>query len=90
MSAKFLHLQHYLPSPSILLLLLFRLGKLWMYDAPTMFWAVWQLVSPFIDPATKEKVTFVNSKSAIKEFQDAIDPSVSLLTSCMENLIAIR
>ena len=60
-----------------------------MYDAPTMFWAVWQLVSPFIDPATKEKVTFVSSKSAIQEFQDAIDPSVSLLTSCKENLIAI-
>ena len=52
-----------------------------MYDAPTMFWAIWQLVSPFIDPATKEKVTFVSSKSAIEEFQDAIDPSVSLFTS---------
>lgn len=54
----------------------FRLGKLWMYDAPTMFWAVWQIVSPFIDPATKEKVTFVSSSSAVQEFQEAIDPSV--------------
>ncbi|KAL3149954.1 hypothetical protein ABBQ38_013315 [Trebouxia sp. C0009 RCD-2024] len=53
-----------------------RLGKLWMYDAPVMFWAVWQLVSPFIDPDTKEKVTFVSSKSAVQEFQQAIDPSV--------------
>ena len=56
-----------------------------MYDAPTMFWAVWQLVTPFIDPETKEKVSFVNSKSAIHEFQQAIDPSVSLPT-----LIALR
>lgn len=48
-----------------------------MYDAPTMFWALWQLVSPFIDPVTREKVTFVSSKSAVQEFQQAIDPSVS-------------
>ena len=48
-----------------------------MYEAPTMFWGLWQLVSPFIDPATKEKVVFVSSKTAIQEFQDAIDLSVS-------------
>ncbi|KAL0037273.1 hypothetical protein WJX79_009391 [Trebouxia sp. C0005] len=53
-----------------------RLGKLWMYEAPTMFWTLWHLVSPFIDPETKQKVVFVNSKSAISEFQKAIDPSV--------------
>ncbi len=49
-----------------------------MYEAPTMFWTLWQLVSPFIDPETKQKVVFVSSKSAISEFQKAIDPSVSL------------
>lgn len=55
-----------------------RLGKLWMYEAPTMFWTLWHLVSPFIDPETKQKVVFVSSKSAIAEFQKAIDPSVSV------------
>ncbi|DBA95493.1 hypothetical protein WJX82_004560 [Trebouxia sp. C0006] len=53
-----------------------RLGKLWMYEAPTMFWTLWHLVSPLIDPETKQKVVFVSSKSAISEFQKAIDPSV--------------
>jgi len=43
-----------------------------------MFWTLWHLVSPFIDPETKQKVVFVSSKSAISEFQKAIDPSVSL------------
>ena len=54
----------------------FRLGTLWMYEAPSMFWAVWTLVSPFIHPETKEKVHFVSSKSAIAQFQQAFDPSV--------------
>ena len=49
-----------------------------MYEAPTMFWTLWHLVSPFIDPETKQKVVFVSSKSAISEFQKAIDPLVSL------------
>ena len=48
-----------------------------MYEAPSMFWAVWQLVSPFIHPDTKAKVVFVSSKSAIKEFQQTIDGSVT-------------
>lgn len=61
-----------------------------MYDAPTMFWAVWQLVSPFIDPATKEKVTFVSSSSAVQEFQKAIDPSVSSRLSGVVSVIAKR
>lgn len=61
-----------------------------MYDAPTMFWAVWQIVSPFIDPATKEKVTFVSSSSAVQEFQEAIDPSVSPRPSGLVTVIAMR
>ena len=61
-----------------------------MYDAPTMFWAVWQLVTPFIDPETKEKVVFVSSKSAIHEFQQAIDPSVSLHTLALLALCKLQ
>lgn len=56
-----------------------------MYEAPTMFWTIWQLVSPFIDPETKQKVVFVSSKSAIAEFQKAIGPSVSPCGRCLSH-----
>lgn len=36
-----------------------RMDTLWFYDAPTMFWSVWKLVTPFIDPVTRAKVKFV-------------------------------
>ena len=41
-----------------------------MYEAPTIFWALWKAVSPFIDPETKRKVRFVGAKEARKEFQE--------------------
>ena len=46
-----------------------RLGVLYMYEAPTIFWALWKAVSPFIDPDTKQKVRFVTAKDAA-EFKD--------------------
>ena len=52
-----------------------------------MFWAVWQLVSPFIHPDTKAKVVFVSSKSAIKEFQQTIDGSVTTSMHLIYNLV---
>lgn len=54
-----------------------RLGVLFMYEAPTIFWALWHAVSPFIDPETKKKVSFVYGTSAAEDFQRLIAPEVS-------------
>ena len=47
-----------------------RLATLFMYEAPTIFWALWKAVSPFIDPDTKRMVRFDSAKEATKEFQE--------------------
>lgn len=36
-----------------------RLGKMICINPPTMFWVLWKLFSPVIDPPTKEKVEFL-------------------------------
>lgn len=36
-----------------------RLGKMICINPPTLFWVLWNLFSPFVDPPTKEKVEFL-------------------------------
>eukprot|EP00775_Hariotina_reticulata_P011182 gene11182-11332_t len=38
-----------------------RLSKLYMFNAPGIFWALWKVVKPFIDPVTREKVVFLST-----------------------------
>lgn len=49
-----------------------RLGKLWMYNAPGIFWALWKVVSPFVDSVTKAKIEFVDGVKAIEQFKTVI------------------
>jgi len=42
-----------------------RLGLALAYDAPSLFWGVYKVIKPFIDPVTAEKIQFV--KNPIKE-----------------------
>ncbi|GJP57899.1 hypothetical protein CLOP_g17970 [Closterium sp. NIES-67] len=43
-----------------------RLVCLFLIHVPTVFWTLWKLVSPFIDPITKKKFRFLEDK-AIQE-----------------------
>lgn len=36
-----------------------RLGKMICVNPPTLFWVLWNLFAPFVDPPTKEKVEFL-------------------------------
>ena len=47
-----------------------------MLDAPGIFWALWKVVSPFVDSVTKSKIEFVDGEKAIEEFKKMIGPEV--------------
>lgn len=44
-----------------------RLGNIFLVDAPKIFSGFWSVISPFIDPKTKQKIEFVSTKSAKDE-----------------------
>ncbi|KAG2439240.1 hypothetical protein HXX76_004601 [Chlamydomonas incerta] len=50
-----------------------RLGRLFLYEAPVAFYAIWRAVSPFVDPVTKTKINFVYSKHAHDDFEKVFD-----------------
>ena len=53
-----------------------RLGKAFFVNAPWLFNALWRVISPFLDPVTKAKVSFIKSNRAgLEELHQTIDPS---------------
>ena len=68
-----------------LLSVLLRLGKLWMLDSPGIFYALWKVVSPFVDSVTKAKIEFVDGHKAIEKLRAAIDPEASLVFLNMQS-----
>jgi hypothetical protein len=53
-----------------------RVGKIFMLDAPFIFDTLWKMVSPFVDPHTKEKVAFIHGVDLfLKEVDKSIVPA---------------
>lgn len=48
-----------------------RLGRAICIDVPTIFWAFFKMIQPFIDPVTKDKIRFVRNSSETLELVDA-------------------
>lgn len=44
-----------------------RLGRAVSFQPPFIFEITWKAVSPFIDPVTKKKLVFINSKEPVGE-----------------------
>ena len=53
-----------------------RLGELWFLNAPFIFWGLWRVVSPFIQPATKDKIKFVSNKEKVQLLRQHIPDQV--------------
>ncbi|CAI5499622.1 unnamed protein product [Closterium sp. Naga37s-1] len=49
-----------------------RLICLFLIHVPTIFWTLWKLVSPFIDPITKKKFRFLEDRAIDEILQAAI------------------
>jgi hypothetical protein len=50
-----------------------RINKIFMYDAPYIFDALWKIVSPFVDPDTREKIAFIQE---LGPFLTVVDKSI--------------
>lgn len=47
-----------------------RLAHAIIYNAPTIFWGLWQAAQPFVDPVTREKIIFIDdtTKETLSEY----------------------
>ena len=51
------------------------LGKLFVVNAPSFFRGMWSIISGFIDPRTRDKITILGSDFH-KKLHESVDPSV--------------
>ncbi|KAH9329169.1 hypothetical protein KI387_001277, partial [Taxus chinensis] len=52
-----------------------RLGKLYLIHLPYIFWAAWNIVYPFIDKRTRQKVLMIDNKDIKTTLLSDIDES---------------
>ncbi|CAI7921046.1 unnamed protein product [Closterium sp. NIES-54] len=53
-----------------------RLAKLFFIHVPSIFWGVWKIVCPFIDPYTKKKISFLEDRHLTRTLLSVIPPHV--------------
>lgn len=48
----------------------YRLAHAIIFNAPTIFWGLWQAAQPFVDPVTREKIIFIDdtTKDTLSEY----------------------
>lgn len=67
------------------------LSELWFINTPMLFYGLWKVVAPFIQPATKEKITFLSGRKRGTVLAENISPQV--LPTCYgghANLVRIE
>ncbi|GLJ44704.1 hypothetical protein SUGI_0939890 [Cryptomeria japonica] len=52
-----------------------RLGKLYLVHLPYIFWAAWNIVCPFIDKRTRQKIVMIDNKDIKTTLLNDIDES---------------
>lgn len=53
-----------------------RLALMTFVDAPLMFWAVWRVVAPFVDPVTRAKISFASAAEVAASLPPSVAPAV--------------
>jgi CRAL/TRIO domain/CRAL/TRIO, N-terminal domain len=53
-----------------------RLHRAYCLNPPWIFNAFWNVISPFIDPVTKDKIHMVKSQDLHRKLRDAIEPHI--------------
>lgn len=52
------------------------LSRLYFIDAPMLFFGVWRCVTPFINPHTRAKITFLSGAAGRRQLAEAVGPTV--------------
>lgn len=52
------------------------LSELWFLNTPMLFYGLWKVVSPFIQPATKDKITFLSGRTRGAVLAENVSPQV--------------
>lgn len=53
-----------------------RLGQLLIYEAPTSFWMLWNLVWPFLNTATQAKVSMLYAAEGLQQIAETVPQSI--------------
>lgn len=67
-----------------------HLDKLYMVNASSIFWGLWKVVSPFIDPVTRAKIVFLESTDAmVQDLGPEVGVLAWILWACLQVLVGL-